>query len=143
VADRQRLRECIPRSRAAAGRRKKRLKARAEWHFGGRPEYCAICARLDRPCANGKLGCDGRRCPYIEDEPLTDGGWQAWDVVTRCAGQLRLVPNASAVIGLDLAAAISLATALGYDTRSVGELLPAAEAGLVAALNNRLAKNLP
>jgi hypothetical protein len=85
------------------------------------------------------MGCDGRRCPYLEHEPLTDAGWQAWDVLTRCAGQLRLAPNASAVIGLDLAAAIPLATALGYEARSVAELLPAAEAGLITALNERLA----
>ena len=43
------------------------------------------------------------------------------------------------MIGLDLAAVIYLAAALGYDARAVAELLPAAEAGLVAALNARLA----
>jgi len=43
------------------------------------------------------------------------------------------------VIGLDLAAVLSLAMALGYEPRLVAELLPAAEAGLVAALNARLA----
>jgi len=59
-------------------------------------------------------------------------------VLTRCACQLRLAPNASVVIGLDLSAAIALATALFYDARAVAELLPAAEAGLVAALNARL-----
>ena len=85
------------------------------------------------------MGCDGRRCPYLEHEPLTNAGWQAWDVITRCACQLRLAPNASVVIGLDLSAAIALATALGYDARSVAELLPAAEAGLITALNGCLA----
>ena len=60
-------------------------------------------------------------------------------MITRCSGQLRLAPNASVVIGLDLAAAIALATALGYDARAVAELLPAAEAGLTRALNERLA----
>jgi len=60
-------------------------------------------------------------------------------VITRCSGQLRLAPNASVVIGLDLAAAVALATALGYDARAVAELLPAAEAGLTRALNERLA----
>lgn len=114
------------------------MRARAEWHFGGGPDYCAGCAQLDRPCARGESGRDGQRCPYIEHGPLTEAGWQAWDVVTRCAGQLRLAPNGTAAIGLDLAAVISLATALGYDIRDVAELLPAAEAGLVAALNARL-----
>jgi hypothetical protein len=60
-------------------------------------------------------------------------------VLTRCAGQLRLAPNGAAVIGLDLAAAIALARALRYNARSVAELLPAAEAGLIKALNDRLA----
>jgi len=60
-------------------------------------------------------------------------------VITRCSGQLRLAPNGAAVIGLDLAAAVALATALGYDARVVAELLPAAEAGLTRALNERLA----
>jgi hypothetical protein len=50
-----------------------------------------------------------------------------------------LAPNGAAAIGLDLTAAIALATALVYDVRSVAELLPAAEAGLVTALNHRLA----
>lgn len=114
------------------------MRARAEWHFGGGPDYCASCAQLDRPCARGESDRDGQRCPYIEHGPLTDAGWQAWDVLTRCSGQLRLAPNASVVIGLDLSAAIALATTLGYDIRAVAELLPAAEAGLVAALNARL-----
>jgi hypothetical protein len=34
---------------------------------------------------------------------------------------------------------MTLATALGYDARSIAELLPAAEAGLITALNERLA----
>ena len=61
-------------------------------------------------------------------------------MLTRCGGQLRLASNGAAVIGLDLAAAIAVATALGYEARSVAELLPAAEAGLVTALNERLAR---
>ena len=69
---------------------------------------------------------------------MTDAGWQAWDVLTRCGGQLRL--NAAAVIGIDLAAALALATALGYDARAIAELLPAGEAGLITALNERFAK---
>ena len=56
----------------------------------------------------------------------------------RCSGQLRLAPNGAAVIGLDLAAAIALATALGYDARAVAELLPTTEAGMVAAINRRV-----
>ncbi len=60
-------------------------------------------------------------------------------MLARCACQLRLAPSGAAVIGFDLTAAIALATTLGYDARSVAELLPAAEAGLITALNERLA----
>ena len=77
-------------------------------------------------------------CPYIEHEPLTNAGWQAWDVVLRCSGQLRFAPNAAVVIGIDIAAALSLGAALGHDLHALAELLPAAEAGLVAALNRYL-----
>lgn len=54
----------------------------------------------------------------------------------RCSGQLRVVPGA--VIGLDLAAALRLGEALGHDLQALAELLPAGEAGLVKALNERL-----
>ena len=40
---------------------------------------------------------------------------------------------------IDLAAALSVGAALGYDTRALAELLPAAEAGLAAAIRHRLA----
>ena len=55
----------------------------------------------------------------------------------RCAGQLRLVPGAA--IGLDLGACLAIGAALGYDATALAELLPAAEAGMIAALNERLA----
>jgi len=84
------------------------------------------------------VGCDGRRCPYTEHEPLTDAGWQAWDVLTRCACQLRLAPNSAIVIGVDICAALAIGSALGHDVRALAELLPAGEAGLVKALNERL-----
>ena len=84
-----------------------------------------------------------QRCPYLEHEPLTDAGWQAWDVLTRCSGQLRFAPNGTVVLGLDLAAALSLGCALGYDMGALAELLPAAEAGLVAAINSRLSEATP
>ncbi|MFZ1413885.1 MAG: hypothetical protein WAS73_04805 [Defluviicoccus sp.] len=88
-------------------------------------------------------GSSGRLCPYIEHEPLTDVGWQAWDVILRCSGQLRLAPQVGIVIGIDLAAALSLGAALGYDTGALAELLPAAEAGLVTALNARMSEDCP
>ena len=47
---------------------------------------------------------------------------------------------AGIVIGIDLAAALALGAALGHDVYAPAELLPAAEAGLVAALNTRLSE---
>ena len=82
----------------------------------------------------------GSLCPYLEHEPLTDAGWQAWDLILRCSGQLRLAPHAGIVAGLDLAAALALGAALGHDVYALAELLPAAEAGLVAAINTRLSE---
>ncbi len=95
---------------------------------------------MSRSCAKGDIGADGSRCPYIEHEPLTDAGWQAWDVILRCSGQLRLAPHAGIVIGIDLAAALAIGAALGHDVHALAELLPAAEAGLVAAINTRLSE---
>ena len=58
---------------------------------------------------------------------------EAWDVLLACQGQLRLAPSGH-VIGIDMDAALSLASARGYDLAVLSELLPAAEAGLVEAL---------
>ena len=74
---------------------------------------------------------------YVETAPVSLEGWQAWDVVAKCAGQLRLTPMGG-VSGLDFTAAFACAHALGYDLGALAELLPAAEAGMVTAINNRL-----
>jgi hypothetical protein len=58
---------------------------------------------------------------------------EAWDVLLACQGQLRLAPSGH-VIGIEMNAALSLATARGYDLAVLSELLPAAEAGLIEAL---------
>jgi hypothetical protein len=139
LADRRSVRTALLRPGAAAGRGKKRIATRSRWHFGGGPGYCDGCRREGRPCAKGEPGSDGALCPYIENEPLSDAGWQAWDILTRCAGQLRFVPGA--VIGLDLGAALGMAAAAGYDAMALAELLPAGEAGLVAAINERLKRD--
>ena len=59
---------------------------------------------------------------------------EAWDVLLACQGQLRLAPSGH-VVGIDLAAALSLVGARGYDLVVLSELLPAAETGLVEALS--------
>ena len=47
-----------------------------------------------------------------------------------CQGQLRLAPSGH-VIGIDMNAALRLASARGHDLAVLSELLPAAEAGLL------------
>ena len=59
---------------------------------------------------------------------------EAWEVLLACQGQLRLAPSGH-VIGIDMDAALTLASARGCDLVVLSELLPAAEAGLVEALS--------
>jgi len=110
--------------------------ARAAFHFAGGPDYCRGCADLGLPCATGTAP-EGRRCTYEETAPETRAGWEAWDVACKCAGQLRLSAGGS-VVGLDFPAAFALAHALGYDRAGLAELLPAIEAGMVKAINERI-----
>jgi hypothetical protein len=84
-----------------------------------------------RPCDNG-----GAACVYDQHEARTDAGWQAWDLLMRCHGQLRLAGQR--VVGLDMAGALALADGLGYDRLAMAELLPMAEAGLIAGLDGAL-----
>jgi len=58
-------------------------------------------------------------------------------VIERCAGQLRVAP-AGGIVGFDMTAALRVAEALGYDPAAVAELLPAAEAGAVKAINDQM-----
>lgn len=60
-------------------------------------------------------------------------------MLTRCGAQLRVAPHGAAVLGLDLGTALAIGIALGHDAYLLAELLPAGEAGLVKALNERLA----
>jgi hypothetical protein len=61
---------------------------------------------------------------------------EAWDVLLACQGQLRLAPSGQ-VIGIDMSAALRIAAARGCDLAVLSELLPAAEAGLVEALDTK------
>ena len=63
-------------------------------------------------------------------------GQQVWDLLQRCAGQLRL-GGMGGVAGVDFTAALEMADALGIDRGVVALMLPKAERGLVAALNKR------
>jgi hypothetical protein len=57
---------------------------------------------------------------------------EAWDVLLACQGQLRLAPSGH-VSGIDMQAALQLASARGCILEVLSELLPAAEVGLVEA----------
>ena len=77
--------------------------------------------------------------PTSRRSRLTDAGWAAWDTLLRCAGQLRVTAN-GIVAGLDLHAAMTVGMALGHCPHALAELLPAGEAGLIRALNERLGR---
>ncbi|MGE0108146.1 MAG: hypothetical protein AB7S81_00035 [Bdellovibrionales bacterium] len=65
-------------------------------------------------------------------------GWQAWDVILRCSGQLRAA--GFGVMGIDMDAAMKVGEALGYDSHALAELLPSCESGLVTAINQKVNK---
>ena len=88
------------------------------------------------PCAQGEPGADGRLCPYREHALISRQEHEAWDVLLACQGQLRLAPSGH-VIGVDMDAALRLGAARGCDLAVLSELLPAAEAGLVEALDTK------
>ncbi len=73
------------------------------------------------------------------NRPLTQDGWQVWDLVGRLGGQLRVIPGA--VLGWDMGAALALANALGIDTLVAAELLPEIEAVRVRKLNEQIASD--
>lgn len=70
--------------------------------------------------------------------PATIEGWEVWDVLERCAGQLRM--GSVGPVGLDFTAAFQMSEALGYCSTALGELLPSAEAGLMRGLMRRMTK---
>ncbi|MCH2078618.1 MAG: hypothetical protein MK180_17380, partial [Rhodobacteraceae bacterium] len=109
---------------SAAGTGKKRLRALAEWSFGGGERYCGACAQT---CPD---------CPARLTKPLTHEGWQVWDLVGRLGGQLRVSPGA--VIGWDMSAVLALGDALGVPPLAMAELVPVIEAVMVTKLNEQM-----
>ncbi|HXF88139.1 MAG TPA: hypothetical protein VNK48_07300 [Xanthobacteraceae bacterium] len=102
-----------------AGRRKKRLIALAEWHFGGGAGYCAACGET---CAE---------CPYLLNAPRTPDGVAAWETIRRAAGQVRVA--AGGVYALDFGAMLLLAEAMGALNPLLVEALPEIEPIVVRA----------
>ena len=79
---------------------------------------------------------NGEPCPYREHAAITLEEHQAWEVFTASLGQLRIVPSGQ-VLGVDMTAALRIAQARGFDEAMVSELLQAAEAGLIEAMNDK------
>ena len=75
-------------------------------------------------------GADRRLCPYREHTLISQQEHEAWDVLLACQGQLHLAPSGH-VIGINMQAALQLASARDYDLAVLSELVPAAEAGLI------------
>jgi hypothetical protein len=65
---------------------------------------------------------------------------EVWDVLLACQGQLRLAPSGH-VVGIDMQAALQLASARDYDIALLSELVPAAEAGLIEAVCSNRARD--
>ncbi len=55
---------------------------------------------------------------------------------TASLGQVRIAPS-SRVLGIDMTAALGIARARGFDEDVISELLRAAEAGLIEAMNEK------
>jgi hypothetical protein len=115
---------------------KKRIRTLCRWHFqpGGGPDYCRACKKEGLPCTRGGHGTDGRRCPYREHGLISRQEHETWEIMLASQGQLRLAPSGH-LIGIDMDAALTLATARGHDLAVLSELLPAAEFGLIDALS--------
>jgi hypothetical protein len=66
----------------------------------------------------------------------TDEARQVWNLVLRCANQLRLVQGA--VAGFDFTAILMMGRATGVNLTALAEWLPAIEARAVNAMNKRM-----
>ncbi|MBQ8677310.1 MAG: hypothetical protein IJ529_02435 [Alphaproteobacteria bacterium] len=88
----------------AVGCGKKRLYARAKWHFGDGRSYCTGCTELNPLCPFHK-------CRYTETTPQTVEGYQAWEVLLKLSEP-------------SLSLALDVARNLGFDMDIMSELLP-------------------
>ena len=66
--------------------------------------------------------------------PFTHEGYEAWEIILRCSGQLRRHPNGKAA-GFDIPTILSMTEALGYDRQVLMLLLVHAELGLREAID--------
>jgi hypothetical protein len=111
------------RTRRRGGRRGKRLRARAAWHFGRGPDYCRGCAALGRDCADA--------CLYAAQAPTSLEGHACWAAGTACA------EVTMAGLTLDTASALAAARELGAAGWAAAELLLAIRIGMAEGATAR------
>lgn len=80
------------------------------------------------------LNLDCAECPYKQNQLVHEEEFQAWEILMASLGQIRVSPSGR-IIGLDMAAALSITAGRGYDVAAVSELLQEAEATLIPLLN--------
>lgn len=100
---------------------KKRLYARAKWHFGDGRSYCKGCGQKETLCPLYK-------CRYIETALKTVEGYQAWEVLLKLSE-----PN--------LSEALKIAEHLGFDMAIMSELLPIGIQGIKCGVDNNNSEN--
>ena len=100
------------------------------------PDTANPVRKRARPAQKAASGLNGEPCPYQKHAPVALEEHQAWEVFTASLGQLRVAPSGR-VLGVDMTAALGTARARGFDEAVVSELLQAAEAGLIEAMNDK------
>jgi hypothetical protein len=121
--------ERLHRPRRHRGRRGKRLRARAAWHFGSGPEYCRGCVAIARDC--------GDSCPYSQHAPLSIEAHACWAAGTACA------EASMAGITLNIANALAAARDLGAQGWAASEMLMALRIGMAEGIAIRGREETP
>ncbi len=70
-------------------------------------------------------------CAYVEHAPVTAEGLLAWEVIRRCAGQVRAVMGG--VYAIDFGAVFALAQAMDASSPLLADILPEIEPIIVNA----------
>lgn len=123
-------------------RRGKRLRALADWIFGGGANYCEGCRTCGSPCARGERGDDGRFCPQIEHAPHSEAGRLAWSLSTS-PGAWKTA-GLGGLAGLDWAGLKALSDGVeGADWPTLAELFREIEAGALKGAARKADNNRP
>lgn len=96
--------------------RKKRIYARARWHFGSGRNYC-------QGCGEQEINCPIYRCRYVETTLKTTEGHQAWEVLLKLSEP-------------DLGVALTVAENLGLKSAVMTELLSVGIQGIKAGMSD-------